>query len=82
MDINNLISNYGFPIACCIAMGFFIYQMWQKNEETNGKTLIALNTVTDTNKELVKTNQSLIENMDSKISVIENKVDEIADKIK
>lgn len=82
MDINNLINSFGFPITACCVMGIFIYKMWQKNNDTNERTLSALDKVTDTNNKLVLTNQSLIQNMDSKINVIENKVDEIAEKIK
>lgn len=83
MDINNLISNFGFPVTCCMAMGFFIYKiviklldkMWEKISTT-------LDKVTETNNQLVSTNQSLISNINSKVDVIENKVDEIAEKIK
>lgn len=28
--ITNVISTVGFPIACVIVLGFFIYQVWQK----------------------------------------------------
>lgn len=70
----NLINSLGFPIACCVAMGFFIYKMWNKISST-------LDTMTQTNSELVLTNQNLISNMDNKINKIEDKVDTIADKI-
>ena len=49
MDISNLISTLGFPIACCIAMGYFIYQMW-------GKINLTLDKITETNNQLVLTN--------------------------
>ena len=75
MDINSLITNFGFPVTACVVMGFFIYQMWQRINTT-------LDKITETNNQLVLTNQSLISNMDLKINIIENKVDEIADKIK
>lgn len=78
----NLVTNLGFPIACCLAMGYFIDNMWKKNNETNEKTLIALDKVTETNNQLVLTNQSLISNMDLKVEKIEKKVEEIASKIK
>ena len=78
----NIVTNLGFPIACCVAMGYFIDNMWKKNNETNEKTLIALDKVTETNNQLVLTNQSLISNMDLKVEKIEKKVEEIAIKIK
>lgn len=70
----NLVTNLGFPIACCLAMGYFIDNMWKKNNETNEKTLIALDKVTETNNQLVLTNQSLISNMDLKVEKIEKKL--------
>ncbi len=35
--ITSLITNLGFPIAICIALGYFVYKLWQqsvKREET------------------------------------------------
>jgi chromosome segregation ATPase len=32
--ITNVISTVGFPIACVIVLGFFVYQVWQR-ETTN-----------------------------------------------
>ena len=75
MDINNLISNFGFPVTCYIVMGFFIYQMWQRINTI-------LDKITETNSQLVLTNQSLISNINSKVDKIEEKVDMISDKIK
>lgn len=33
MDFTTIISNIGFPIACCIAMGKFIYDTSNNNNE-------------------------------------------------
>ena len=33
----NLISSLGFPLAACIALGFFVYKMWQKQSEATDK---------------------------------------------
>lgn len=74
MDFGQLVSTFGFPIACCMVMGVFIYQMWNRINAT-------LEKVTETNSQLVLTNQSLISSMDCKINKIEEKVDTIADKI-
>lgn len=67
MDINNLISNFGFPIACCIVMGLFIYQMWQRINAT-------LDKITETNNQLVLTNQALISNIQEDLTEIKNKI--------
>lgn len=74
MDFGQLVSTFGFPIACCMVMGAFIYQMWNRINAT-------LEKVTETNSQLVLTQQSLISNMDGKINKIEEKVDTIVDKM-
>jgi len=33
----NLISQLGFPLAACIALGFFVYKMWQRQSEEADK---------------------------------------------
>lgn len=33
----NIISSLGFPLAACIALGFFVYKMWQKQSEEADK---------------------------------------------
>lgn len=46
MDINNitsLIANIGFPIACVIAMGFFIKYMYDTDNEKTAKFTEAIN---------------------------------------
>ena len=42
MDVNNvstLVSTLGFPIACCIAMAWFIYQVFQKTTDQTQKNM-------------------------------------------
>ena len=34
---SNLISHLGFPLAACIALGFFVYKMWQRQSEEADK---------------------------------------------
>ena len=78
MDITTIttfIQTLGFPIACCVVMGLFIYKMWEKINNT-------LDSLTETNEQLVITNQSLITQMDLKISIIDDKINNLADKIK
>ncbi|HBJ1647753.1 iduronate sulfatase [Clostridium botulinum] len=73
--ITNLINSFGFPIVCCIAMGFFIYNMWQRINST-------LDKVVETNTQLVLTNQSLISNINLKVDRIEEKIVNISNGIK
>lgn len=73
-EIKEIIDMFGFPIACCVAMGIFIWKMYNKMSST-------LDDVTKTNAELVLTNSSLIKGMDNKIDKLEEKVDKVVDKI-
>ena len=40
MDIVALITNLGFPVACVIALGIFVYKLWQQSVERE-KALMA-----------------------------------------
>ena len=33
----NIISQLGFPLAACIALGFFVYKMWPRQSEETDK---------------------------------------------
>ena len=35
--IQTLITNLGFPIACVIALGFFVWKIWTNSEARNEK---------------------------------------------
>lgn len=40
MDVNTvttLISSLGFPIVCVIALGYFIWKLWSRQQEENSK---------------------------------------------
>lgn len=39
MDIYELISNLGFPIACVIALGFFVWKIYNQSVERENKLL-------------------------------------------
>ncbi len=34
-----LISNHGFPIACCIGLGWFLYKVFQKTTDESAKNM-------------------------------------------
>ena len=46
----NFINSVGFPIACCCALGFVLWQMWKHVKTTCDK-------LTETNAELTYTNK-------------------------
>ena len=37
--LESLISNHGFPIACCIGLGWFLYKVFQKTTDENAKNM-------------------------------------------
>lgn len=37
--ITEIISNVGFPIACVVGMGWFIYQIFQKTTDESAKNM-------------------------------------------
>lgn len=40
--ITELISTLGFPMACVIAMGFFIYKIYKKSEDREDKLMLEI----------------------------------------
>ena len=64
MDITNLITSVGFPIAACVALGWFIYKSYEHIQKTNerreeklytmlGKSQTQLDKLEDTNEKFV-----------------------------
>lgn len=53
--ITDLIATLGFPIACVIAMGLFIYKIYQKSEEREDKLLIEIEENRRINAEAIAT---------------------------
>lgn len=37
MDISNLVQNFGFPVACVFACGYYIWQIGKAEREENAK---------------------------------------------
>lgn len=77
MDISNIIQTFGFPIACVIACGWFIYKMYtdstnqnaereEKNYEMLGKFQTSLDKFAD-----------ILSGYEQKLSVIEKDVKDI-----
>ena len=64
VDIQNLITTLGFPIACTIVLGIFIWKIWQQDKADSTKREEKLYTViTESqiqNKQLSKTNAEFV----------------------
>ena len=60
-----LIAEIGFPIVCCIALGIFVWKMFEKlssqSEKREEKLVAVITTAQKTNEDLTKTNAEFVE---------------------
>lgn len=82
----NIISTVGFPIACVIALGFFIYKAWndmnKRSAEREEKLYTMLASAQNSIDEAVETNGKFLTQlkvMQGNLSEISNDVDDIKD---
>ena len=71
--IDDLISNFGFPIALIIAMGFFIWKMYQQSVTREDKLMAELAECRAVNEKAIETLSVYAE----RLGVIETDVKEI-----
>jgi hypothetical protein len=92
MDFATLIQNVGFPIACCIALGYYLNNKDKADREERKEDKIAdrerEDKLLETNTELLVTNRQLAESvevitkdMKEDINRTELKVDKILEKV-
>ena len=81
MDMNSLVSTFGFPIACAMACGWFIYVMYKDNQtNTKEREEKLYNEITEcriVNRQALET----IAQYASKLDVIQEDVKEIKEKV-
>lgn len=81
--VTQLITNLGFPIVCCLALGYFVWKFANKlNEDSNNredrlmgyfdKQNAVLNSMS-TNMEKMSTT---LGDMNQRLTIVESKVDE------
>lgn len=82
----NIISTVGFPIACVIALAFFIYKAWydlsKKSNEREEKLYTMLASAQNSIDEAIETNAKFLaqlEVMQENLTEISNDVDDIKD---
>ena len=78
MDIIQMIQNLGFPIACVIACGFFIYKTTQQTREDNlrreERTAQQQDKLADTLDKATDT----IDRINTRLDIIEHKIDNLS----
>lgn len=77
MDITQLINTFGFPIACVIACGFFIYKMWGQQIKDKEKLYTELERARQSTDKAIDT----IKTYADKLDIIESDVKEIKGKV-
>lgn len=83
--ITQLISSVGFPIVACIALGFFIYRLFQDAKGREEKLIVAIKDTNDINRELTKTNSEFVKVLDAysaDLESIKSDVEEIKETMK
>lgn len=81
----SLIQTVGFPIACCIGLGYYLKtlteQQRQDAKEDKERLYSNLDKLNQSNTEVVTTNRMLVEHMQGDIKNIQNNVDKIVNKM-
>lgn len=60
-----MISSVGFPIVACVALGFFIYRLFQDAKGREEKLITAITDTNNINRELTKTNAEFVKVLDT-----------------
>ena len=81
MDITTLIQTFGFPIACVIACGWFIYKMYEDSQATAKEREEKLYTEISESRIINKQALDTIAQYASKLDVIQEDVKEIKQKV-
>lgn len=72
-----IIANFGFPVACVIALGIFVYKLYQQSVTRENKLYSQLDECRKINKDAVDTIGKYAE----KLEVIQNDIGEMKEKI-
>ena len=86
--ISNAITQFGFPIVACVALGWFIYTIWTKsqaqNEQREEKLYAVIAQAQEQNEKLSETNANFVEvlkNYKTDLETIKTDVCEIKAKV-
>lgn len=78
-ELTTVIQNLGFPVACVMATGFYIYKTSQQTREDNlareERTFSQMDKLTDTLDKATDT----IDRINIRLDVIEDKIDNLSE---
>lgn len=77
MDITTIIQNLGFPIACVVACGWFIYKLWDQQTADKEKLYAELEKSREATTKAIETIQIYADKLD----IIQSDVKEIKEKV-
>lgn len=82
--ITNLITTVGFPIVCCLGLGWFIYKFTTQQRDDNiRREDRLLECIDEQSKVLVSINSNMdkmsitLDNMNQRLNVLEQKVGDV-----
>ena len=82
-DITQIITNLGFPIVCCLALGYFVWKFANKlNEDSNNREDRLMgyfdkqNTVLTTMSNNMEKMSTTLDNMNQRLVAVEGKVED------
>ena len=83
-----LIGSLGVPVAFCLMLGWFVYQIWRAQREDNNRrevadreTITHLSSILSENSKALLKNSEVMEKISDKIDDIDRKVDEVKDDV-
>ena len=78
MDIIQMIQSLGFPIACVIACGFFIYKTTQQTREDNLRREERAAQQQDKLADTLDKATDTIDRINTRLDIIEHKIDNLS----
>ena len=78
MDIIQVIQSLGFPIACVIACGFFIYKTTQQTREDNLRREERAAQQQDKLADTLDKATDTIDRINTRLDIIEHKIDNLS----
>ena len=82
--ITSLIGTLGFPIVCVIALGFFVYKLWQQSAKREEKLMSEITENRLVNEKAIETialYADRLTHIENNVEAIKNDVVAIKDKI-
>jgi phosphopantetheine adenylyltransferase len=82
--ITSLIGTVGFPIVCVLALGFFVYKLWQQSAQREDKLMTNLTECRLVNEKAIETialYADRLTHIENNVEAIKNDVVDIKQKI-